>query len=157
MSIPDALLPMYIRSVTGWDAATVADRIAALERGELHPNAAKRAMAAAVADLYHGTGTGRAAEADFDRVFKRHEQPVDISVAEIDAWVGMRRLSKLLFDLGLAASAKEGGRVITQGGVAIDGARQEADRELTADDVDGAVVQVGKKRWARVAILRPPS
>jgi tyrosyl-tRNA synthetase len=157
MSIPDALLPMYIRYTTGWDAATVAARIAELERGEVHPNVAKRAMARAVADLYSGPGAGEAAEADFDRVFKRHEQPEEIRVAEIDPWAGTRRLSKLLHDLGLAGSAKEGGRLVSQGGVAIDGAREETDRELAADDVDGVVVQVGRKKWARVAVRRAPS
>ncbi len=157
MSIPDALLPMYLRYTTGWDPTTVAARIGELERGELHPNAAKRAMARAVCDLYFGPGAGAAAEAEFDRVFKRHERPADIAVTQIEPWLGMRRLSKLLLELGLVVSAKEGGRQIAQGGVAIDGVRQERDTDVTVDEIDGAVVQVGRKKWARVAVLPPPS
>ncbi|HEY1740607.1 MAG TPA: tyrosine--tRNA ligase, partial [Acidimicrobiia bacterium] len=78
MSIPDSLLETYAQHATGWAQPEVDSFVAALRDGSLHPNAAKRRIAATVADLYHGAGAGASAEAEFDRVHKRHETPSDV-------------------------------------------------------------------------------
>src|SRR5262249_42292721 len=90
MSIPDELLPMYFRCATAWDRDRIDESVRALESGELHPNAAKRSIARAVVDTYHGEGAGANAEAEFDRVFKAHDTPTDLDEHRIEAgttWV----------------------------------------------------------------------
>jgi tyrosyl-tRNA synthetase len=156
MSIPDALLPVYFQYATGWGQESIDDHTAALRSGELHPNAAKRAMARAVCDLYHGSGAGTRAEGHFDRVHRDHERPEEIAEVVLAPWAGEMRLSRVLQALGLAASGKEGARLIAQGGVAIDGERVAGDVAMKNSEIDGRVVQVGRRKWARVAIHSTP-
>lgn len=146
MSIPDALLAMYAQHTTGWDRPTVAATLAR------HPNEAKRAIARAVCDLYHGPGAGETAEAEFDRVHRDHGAPSEIEEVALVGGPTMR-LSRVLAVLGLAPSAKEAGRLIGQGGVRLDGLRAEADEEFDVASLDGRVVQVGRRRWARVRVV----
>ncbi len=154
MSIPDALLEMYLQYVTAWPQGEIDERIAALRAGTLHPNEAKRAMASAVVDLYHGAGAGAQAEEAFDRVHKHHERPEEIADVDLDAFDGGMRLSRVLHAAGLAPSLKEAGRLIVQGGVRVDGTKIETDTDYDALALDGRVLQVGKRRWARVRIHR---
>jgi tyrosyl-tRNA synthetase len=53
MSIPDAALPMYLQYATAWPPEVVKRTVKSWGPA-LHPNAAKRLMARAVVDLYHG-------------------------------------------------------------------------------------------------------
>jgi tyrosyl-tRNA synthetase len=147
MKIPDELLPAYFRYATAWEPELIDATIAELEAKTLHPNAAKRMLARTVVDLYHEAGAGDAAEAEFDRVFKAHEQPSDMpefTLASGTTWTA------LLAETGLAPSKREAGRLIKQGGVKCDGA--------AVTDADGAapegehVVQVGRRNWARILV-----
>ncbi len=154
MSIPDTLLETYAQHATAWPQAEVEAFVAARRDGSLHPNAAKRRIAAAVADLYHGPGAGAAAEAEFDRVHKRHETPSEIPERSL-AGTGLPTgadvsLAKVLTATGLASSGREAVRRIDEGGVRVDG---EVVRENLARPVEswtGAVLQVGRRRWARL-------
>jgi tyrosyl-tRNA synthetase len=150
MSIPDELLPMYLQYTTAWPQARIDEVVGALKAGDEHPNAVKRLLARTVVDLYHGKGAGEAAEAAFDRVFKAHDVPDDIAVSRAPALPV--RLSRLLAAASLVSSNREGTRMIGEGAVRVGGEVVREDRELTADEfpADGLVVQVGRRRWARV-------
>jgi tyrosyl-tRNA synthetase len=155
MSIPDVLLPAYALHATGWPQSEVDGFVAALSDGSLHPNAAKRRVAAAVCDLYHGAGAGAAAEAEFDQVHKRHEMPSDISVFTLESVPGIDGssdvpLAKLLEASGLASSMRDANRTIRDGGVKVDGTVVSENVVRRADDWKGAVLQIGRRRWVRV-------
>jgi len=155
MSIPDALMPDYFRLTTGWLPDRVDEILTDLRTGGLAPVDAKRLLARTVVDLYHGSGAGEAAEAEFDRVFRAGAVPTDVPEQVIDAAALPDTLSRVLAHLGLVASNKEGRRMVEQGGVRVDGTRMDdADALLDAAALDGSVVQVGKRRWARV-VVRP--
>jgi tyrosyl-tRNA synthetase len=151
MSIPDELMPNYFQYATGWPPERVAEVTEQLRSGALHPNAAKRLLARTVADLYHGAGAGETAEADFDRMFKAHAAPEDIPDAPLEGG-GPRKVSKLLVEAGLAASNREAGRLIGEGAVKLAGEVVAEDRELPEAQLDGLVVQVGKRKWARIRL-----
>ncbi len=154
MSIPDALLPMYLRYTTGWDPDRVAEVIAELDSGALHPGAAKRLLARTVAGLYHGAEAGVAAEAEFDLVFREHRPPTDAPEVRLgagEASDGRIRLSKVLALAGLVASNREGARKIAEGGVRIDGVIvADPEAEYATGDLAGCLVQVGRRAWARI-------
>jgi tyrosyl-tRNA synthetase len=144
MSIPDAVLPMYLQYATAWPPEEIDAATAGLASGELHPNAAKRRLARAVVDLYHGAGAGDAAEAEFDQVFKRHEPPSTMPEVRLAA---PGAISAALKEAGLAPSVREARRVIAQGAVRIDGEPVAEDGTFPPGE---HVVQVGRKRWARI-------
>ena len=153
MSIPDALMPRYFALATGWHPDRVADVDAALADGSLTPVLAKRLLARTVADLYHGTGAGEMAEAEFDRVFKANAVPSDVPDRAVPAGEFPMRLARLLALAELVTSNKEGRRKIEQGGVRLGGERiTDPDLEIDADTVADQLLQVGKRAWARIVV-----
>lgn len=154
MRIPDDLMPRYFELTTGWHPDQVAATVARLESGDLGPNEGKRLLARTVVDLYHGDRAGGAAEAEFDRVFKEHAVPSDVAEFRIGPDLvqeGRVWLPRLLAAAGLVPSNKEGRRKIEQGGVRLDGERvTNPDLELAPADLDGRLVQVGRRAWARI-------
>jgi tyrosyl-tRNA synthetase len=156
MRIPDSLLERYLLLTTGWHPDRVESVTADLRAGALHPNAGKRLLARTVVDLYHGDGAGAAAEAGFDQVFKAHGVPDDIEDFALTPDLvhdGRVRLARLLAAAGLVTSNKEGGRKIAEGAVRLDG-EKVTDPEVTCtpEELDGRVVQVGRRAWARIVV-----
>jgi tyrosyl-tRNA synthetase len=144
MSIPDEAMPMYFRYATAWEPERIDETVRALEAGELHPNQAKRLLGRTVVDVYNGADAGEAAEAEFDRVFKEHQVPTDMPEFRLENPV---LISEVLGKLEI--SRREAGRLIAQGGVRVDGEVVGDDRPLESGE---HIVQVGRKRWARVTI-----
>jgi tyrosyl-tRNA synthetase len=157
MSIPDELMARYFTLTTGWLPDRVEATLADLQSGALAPVAAKRLLARTVVDLYHGEGAGEAAEAEFDRVHKDHAVPSDVPTRDVPAAELPTRLAEVLRLVGLATSNKDGRRKIEQGGVRIDGERVgDPDVVVSADEVDGRLLQVGRRAWARVQVVGSP-
>lgn len=156
MSISDALMPSYFTLTTGWAPDRIDSTLVELTSGALKPNAAKRMLARAVIDCYHGDGAGAAAEAEFDRVFKAHARPTDIAehvVARTEFDGDGIRLAKVLALCGLVASNKEGRRMIEQGGVRCNDEKiSDPDCVMTGDALDGVTLQVGRRNWAVVRV-----
>jgi tyrosyl-tRNA synthetase len=156
MSLPDASMRDYFALATGWDAERTADVMAQLASAELKPVDAKRLLARTVVDLYHGEGAGAAAEAEFDRVFKAHDVPTDIAEVAIaleefrESRVRLSRVLALAFPKAVPSN-KEGRRKIEQRGVKLDDVVvDDPDLELTAPDLDGKLLQLGRRNWARL-------
>src|SRR4051794_5729129 len=156
MSLPDALMARYFLLTTGWHPDRVDGVVRELGSGARKPVDAKRLLGRTVVDLYHGDGAGAAAEAEFDKVFRSHEAPTDVPEHVLDgseAIDGRLRLATLLRQAGLVASNKEGARQIVQGAVRLDGdVVSDPDATFAPTDLDGVLVQVGKRRWARVRV-----
>lgn len=157
MRIPDELMPQYFALTTGWEPEQISETTTQLEAGVISANEAKRLLARTVVDLYHDPGSGASAEAEFDRVFRDHEAPSEVPVFRLmpEALVdGRIRLARLLALAGLAASNAEGRRKIAQGGVRVGGERiDDPDVELGPEALDGKLLQVGRRSWARVEVL----
>ncbi|MFM7060550.1 MAG: tyrosine--tRNA ligase [Actinomycetes bacterium] len=153
MSIPDALMPRYFQLTTGWLPDRVEAVLADLASGALAAVQAKRLLARTVVDLYHGDGSGEAAEAEFDRVFREGAAPTEVAEVAIAAADLPMPLARLLATAGLVPSNKEGRRKIEQGGVRIEGEKvADADLEVDVAAVDGRLIQVGKRAWARIVV-----
>ena len=154
MSIPDNMMVKYYRLAS---TCTV-DEIDAIEAGlaadELHPNKVKRQLAANIVAAYYDEEAARAAEAEFDRLFKQHDIPDDIPEFAADLTPndeGKVYLAKLIADAGLAKSAGEGRRLIDGGGVKVNGTAVPAKAyNVEPGMLAGAVVQVGKRKFIRL-------
>ncbi len=150
MSVPDALMVKYYRLCTALSVDEVDALEAGLGDGSLHPNDTKRRLAREIVALYHSADAANEAEAAFDRVFKDKAVPDDIAEFAVDL-ADTVHLPVLLRELGLVASSGEARRMIAAGAVRIDGeplGPQEMD--VLPDRVAGAVLQVGKRKFARV-------
>ncbi|MEX0658789.1 MAG: tyrosine--tRNA ligase [Egibacteraceae bacterium] len=150
MSIPDSLMVRYFRLVTDVHPDEVARIDAGLAGGDLHPGATKRRLAREIVTLYHGADAAAGAEARFDRQFRDRAVPDDapeFDLGATDPWF----LPSLLQAAGMASSGAEARRLVTQGAVRLDGAPlADPTAELAAADLTGAVLQAGKRRFARL-------
>jgi tyrosyl-tRNA synthetase len=141
MSIPDPLLQNWYSLLLGREPAP-----------DLSPRDAKRALARALVERFHGAEAAAEAEEHFNRVHVRHEIPDDI---ETVAWAANGELVHLpaLLARAFGVSTSEGRRSVAQRGVKLDGEPVAAgDLDLPADQVDGRVLQLGKRRFARIEI-----
>jgi tyrosyl-tRNA synthetase len=155
MRIPDEIMAEYLELATGWHPDRVAEALAELERAEPADRARlKRLLARTVVDLYHGEGSGDAAEAEFDRVFKEHAAPSEVPEYVIppeELRDGRIEVARLLALAGLVGSNREGRRKITEGGVYLGDERvTEAGLEVTPAEVDGRLLRLGRRSWARI-------
>jgi tyrosyl-tRNA synthetase len=139
LSVPDAALGTWYSLLLGGSPPE-----------GVSPRDAKRALARALADRFHGAGAGEAAEADFDRVFVRHEIPADVPEHRLgDA--DPVHLPALLAD-AFGMSRSEARRMLGQGGVKLDGESLPAEPlDVPAERLRGRVLQAGKRRYARLA------
>jgi len=118
----------------------------------LHPRDAKRAMASALTARLHGEEAAREAQEHFDRLHLRHELPEEVEEAAIPAEGGVVHLPAVLRE-AFGISASEARRLLAQGGVKVDGEPLDGELDVPADRLDGAVLQLGKRRFKRIRIV----
>lgn len=147
MSLPDSAMGEWFRLAADLSEEEARTIEAGLTSGDLHPNETKRRLARSVVDLYWGPGAGAVAESSFDRVFKEGEAPEDLLEVSLpqDSQVNVPALIRDAFGL----SGSEARRMLSQGAVRLDGETTEA-QELPRDALVGAVLRVGKRRFARL-------
>jgi tyrosyl-tRNA synthetase len=123
---------------------------------EGHPAEAKRALARRLVERFHDAGAAEAAEAHFNRLHVEHGIPDDapeVALADADGvngGDGSAHLPALIAGI-FGISSSEARRLITQGGVKIDGEGVPADRlDVPTAELEGRVLQVGKRRFARL-------
>jgi tyrosyl-tRNA synthetase len=136
MRIPDELLPQWY--------ALVAER----EPPEAEPMEQKLALARSVVTRSHGADAARAAEEHFTRVVRRHEAPQEVAEVPLPDGDPVHLPSLLVSSFGVA-STSEARRLIEQGGVKIAG-EAVSELDLARERLAGAIVQVGKRRFARL-------
>jgi tyrosyl-tRNA synthetase len=158
MSIPDELIVKYLRLCTPLATAEIEAIEQRLSDGSVNPNEAKRRMAREIVALYHAPEAARAAEDHFNRVFREHAIPediLDVALPPSSIQDGRVWLPRLLADLGLVQSNSDGRRQVEQGAVRIDGEPvQDAGAEFAPSDLRGRVLQVGRRRFVRIARAR---
>jgi tyrosyl-tRNA synthetase len=139
MSIPDHLMKDYY--------ALVLDR--PLPEGE--PVEQKRELARSLVRVFHGEAAVAEAEQTFDAVVRR-EVPDD--VPEVDLSEGESVwIVDLITRAGFAGTNGEARRFVRGGAVRLGGeVVQDEKLSIRAAELDGLVLQVGKRRYARIAV-----
>ncbi len=153
MSIPDALLPEWLRLVSSAGGAALEERLAEAERD---PLSAKRWLAADLVRRYRGAEAAERAVEAFDRVHREGRAPEDVPVHEVasDPETGTLWLGYALREAGLVSSTSEAIRLIEQGAVRVDGTVAE-DRDVQLPSGEH-LIQKGKRAFARVRVVSSP-
>jgi tyrosyl-tRNA synthetase len=145
MRLPDEAMGTYFELLLGEEVP------------EGDPMEAKRGLARRIVERFHGPSAAEAAEARFDTVHVAREVPDDIPEVSLkdadgvnDGQVHLPALIAGTFEM----STSEARRLLAQGGVKLDGESLDGERlDLPLEEVSGRVLQVGKRRFAR---LLPP-
>jgi tyrosyl-tRNA synthetase len=139
MSIPDGPMPDYFALVLG------------LPMPEGEPMEQKRELGRSLVRAFHGEAAVAASEEAFDAHVRR-EVPDEAPEVELrhgeEVWI-----VDLISRAGFAKTNGEARRFVRGGAVRL-GGEVVGDEKLTlpATDLDGAVLQVGKRRYARLVV-----
>jgi tyrosyl-tRNA synthetase len=156
MSITDDMMPGYFELATDVPMDEVGALLEDMRAGRAHPKDVKRRLAREIVTIYHNAEAAEAADAEFERVHARREAPTEVpervlpadAVRDGKVWV-----CRLVAGLGLAKGTGDARRLVQQGGVQMNGAKvTDPTAEYLPEDVDGAVVQVGSRNFARVKL-----
>jgi tyrosyl-tRNA synthetase len=141
LSIPDSALQSWYTLLLGLDSPA-----------DLPPRDAKRALARALVAQFWGEEAASEAEHEFDRVHVSRELPDDMPFVDWPASTREVHLPALLHS-AFGISTSEARRALEQGGVRLDGERIEnGSLDVPVDQVAGKVLQLGKRRFARVRV-----
>ena len=145
MSVSDDLMWDYYELLTDLSVADINTLKQGVASGLTHPKQAKVDLAKHVVGDFHSVQEAQEAAEEFERRFSRKEVP-----EVVEEWMGRvpeegQRLTALMVAAGMAKSGSAATRVLSQGGVKIDGVRVE-DRFHTIAATQGSfVLQVGKR------------
>jgi tyrosyl-tRNA synthetase len=146
MSVPDELMPSYLRLLTPLPEPRVAS-LADPEQN--HPRHAKEALARIVVEAFHGAEAANTAAEQFRRRFSEGKLPDSMEVHTIDE--ARQPVAALLAEVGFASSKSEGRRAIKQGAVSFDGEKiTDSTAEVTVPSDREAVLKLGKRRVCKV-------
>ena len=151
MSISDDLMIRYYELLSDMTLADLEKLKAGLKDRSLHPMAVKKALGREIVSRFHGAGAGEAAEENFVKRFKENEIPDEMVQVSYSLADGSVLLAKGMTEAGLTKSNGEGRRAIDGGGVKLNGEKvSDTNLELTA--AGEYIVQIGKRRFARIVI-----
>jgi len=150
MSVSDELMWRYIELLSFAPLATVRQWKKEVEGGR-NPRDIKVGFAQEIVARFHDKAAADSALAAFEARFKQGEIPDDIPTVTVRAGADGIAIANLLKEAGLTASTSEALRMIAQGGVRLDG-EKVSDKALKLVPGTQAVVQVGKRKFARVTI-----
>ena len=124
--------------VASWKKETASGR---------NPREIKAEFAREIVARFHSAGAAKKAETDFDAMFREGELPQDMP----EKTVSETAIVKVLKQADLVPSTSEATRLIEQGGVKVNG-EKVSDKNLALRRGETVVIQVGKRKFARVRL-----
>jgi tyrosyl-tRNA synthetase len=151
MSVSDTLMLRYFELLTDITPTELAQLKTDLDQGKKHPRQVKEDLAVELVARYHGREAALEAAQEFARIFREKGLPEEIEEVSLKVEGAKLWLPKLMAEAGLASGTSEARRLITQGGVQVDGDKvTDANLELAAGN--SYLLKVGKRRFKRVKL-----
>ena len=160
MSISDELMWRYLELLSFESLETLALWKREVSGGR-NPRDIKVLFAREIVTRFHSAEAAERAQVDFERRFKHGVTPegipeITVKVQGVDrkstpGKVPEMAIAKVLKESQLVSSASEALRMIEQGGVRING-EKVTDKGLAVKRGDTVVLQVGKRKFARVTL-----
>jgi tyrosyl-tRNA synthetase len=151
MSVSDTLMLRYYELLTDIAPTALADLKNDLTAERKHPRQVKEELAVTLVARYHGEQAAKQAAEEFAHIFREKGLPEEIEEVTLKVSDAHLWLPRLMVDAGLAASTSEARRLITQGGVQVEGEKvSDASLELAAGNT--YLLKVGKRRFKRVTL-----
>ena len=146
MSISDEMMDNYYTLLTDLPKAEIA---ALVDPSQTHPKEAKVQLGKTIVAQFYGAELADVAAAEFEKVFAQGQLPDEMP--EIALSPDPISLKQLLTACKLVDSGGEAKRLVTQGGVSVN-SEKIADPNAQITPADGMIVQVGKRRFARLIV-----
>jgi len=151
MSVSDELMWRYIELLSFESLETIAGWRSRINSGA-NPRDTKVHFSQEIVARFHGAAAADQALCDFEARFKQGATPDTMPEILLEASNGSLPITQVLKQAGLTTSTSDAMRMIEQGGVKMDGDKiSDKTRVLSAGTC--VVVQVGKRKFARVTIV----
>ncbi|MBU3193756.1 tyrosine--tRNA ligase [Clostridium algidicarnis] len=147
MEIPDELIIKYFELATDIHPDKINEMKANLASDSVNPRDVKMSLAKEIVRLYHSEEDSLKAEHHFVHVFQKNQMPEDLEPVKI---TDTMNFIEVIVYAKLASSNSEARRLITQGGVRINGEKVNDFNDVKLKDED--IIQVGKKKFAKIKL-----
>lgn len=150
MSIDDTLIFVYMRLLTPVSEEKIQELEKKVQSGAMNPRDVKAFLASEIVARYHGREKAREAANEFDRIFKNKELPSDMP-SKVYKRGEKIWIVDLLVSEKFAKSKTEANRLVSQGGIELDG------KTITSPDYDilmdnEHILKVGKRKFLKMLI-----
>ncbi|MDX2106198.1 MAG: tyrosine--tRNA ligase [Candidatus Melainabacteria bacterium] len=147
MRIPDNFIIKYYELTSTLTGAEIDEIKKSLESGE-NPMEAKRRLAAQIVRQYHGEDEAQKALNDWQTVHSERQLPTDIEEHKVESPI---LLFKALVETGLATGSGAAKRLVSDGGVKLDGEQtKDPNQEITLKAGESVVLQAGRRRFVKL-------
>ena len=157
MSLPDEVIPLYFELLTDLPEPELEHLTTSIEQHTENPMDFKKKLGVEMVSWFHSPEAAITANAEFERVIQRGQEPEEIpevSIAEIANSIRDQNADGVLVDVldllvitFLAKSKSEARRLISQNAIEIDGERAS---EETSFVRFGSIIRAGRRRFVRV-------
>jgi tyrosyl-tRNA synthetase len=144
MSISDDMMENYFTLLTDLPAEKISELV---DPAKTHPKEAKVLLGKTIVSQFYDEAAAIAAAAEFDKVFAQGQLPEEIPEFTLPAKA--ISVKQLLLTCELVETGGEAKRMIKQSAVSIDGEKL-TDPNAEINPKDGAVVRVGKRKFAKL-------
>ncbi len=147
MSINDNLITNFFTYATALDFDQV--NIIKERLQTENPRDIKLELAKQLISVYHSPEEADKCTEEFIRIFSKKENPEKMTTFEIDKKGG--KITSILKESGLTESISEGNRLMTYGGLKIDGEKiTDKDYFIKIKEGESVVIKAGKRRYIKL-------
>lgn len=147
LSIPDELIYTYYELAADVSNEELINIKNSLADKNINPRDTKRALARKLVAMYYSDENAKAAEMEFDNIFKNKGLPDEISEYKPET-IEMGLLD-LIVRVNFAESNGEARRLVQQGGVSIDGEKFDDFKAIIKFDKE-KILKVGKRKFIKL-------
>lgn len=147
LSIPDSLIYPYFELVTDVPHDQLPEY---KNKAEKDPRNTKHELAWIITRMYHGEDRANQAKDHFEKTVIKKDVPDDIPEFSFDSDKS-HRLIDIIKTAGFSPSNSEARRLVSQGGVSLDGEKvTDPNHELQLANDDEVVLKVGKRKYGLI-------
>jgi tyrosyl-tRNA synthetase len=150
MSISDELMWRYVELLSFESIETIGNWKEEVAGGR-NPREVKVLFAREIVTRFHSAQAAERAQEDFEARHREGAMPEEMREVTLQTNGKQVPIAQLLKQAGLTPSTSEALRMIEQGGVRVNGEKL-ADKGLAAKQGETLVLQVGKRKFARVTL-----
>jgi tyrosyl-tRNA synthetase len=148
LSISDDLIYIYFELATDIPNDKLKEIKKQLSDPKVNPRDLKRELARTLVRMYHSETAALQAEAEFDKIFIKKDVPDDLAEHNIKDRKEIG-IVDLIMEVKFAQSKGEAKRLITQGGVSLDGEKVE-DINHSIKLNGEKILKVGKRKFVKI-------
>lgn len=148
LSIPDNLIYQYFELATNVSNQKLAELKSQLSNGNTNPRDIKRELARTLVTMYHNQEAAEIAQQEFDNIFINKGLPDEIEEFNVGDKKDINILDLIIL-VNFAPSKGEARRLLTQGGVSIDG-EKISDVQSSISVKSGMILKVGKRKFIKL-------